>query len=374
MEDIHVVCRDRVAAAWEEVNALYREAAPSLPRAGEKLSRPCPFCGATSTKPIRIQYEFALERCSTCRCVFLNGLYEPDIQQSIDNEFTRWSRVRQGYFCKHPEAGIIGDFETDVHYGVLYREVRLILSVLKEIAWNEPRGKTFLDVGCFKGYSVLAASRIGLDATGIEFDPKRIKFAQSVLGVEITQTLFENLLAEGRRYDLVTARHILEHVYDPESFLRKAQALLSAGGKLVILLPNFYGEPMRRMYAEGVIPGDLTIHHVNYFGVSHVIELVKRAGLSVDFFGSADVNTRISLRQRYGMGPGFRGVYHPAQDSGTLRYRVRELAKQTVFYPWCRAQTEKLLRTGVISSSVPPISEMYRDGERGGETCVLASK
>lgn len=374
MDDIHVDCQDHVASEWKEINKLYREAGSSLPRAGVRISRPCPFCGAAAGEGIRIQYEFTLERCPVCKCVFLNGLYDPGVQQAIDNDFTRWARVRHGYFCKYPEAGIIGDFESSIHHGVLYREVRLTLSILREIGWEQPRGKTFLDVGCFKGYSVLAASRIGLDATGIEFDPKRIKFAQAVLGVQIIPTLFEDLVAEGRQYDLITARHVLEHVYDPESFLQRARALLSAGGKLVILLPNFYSEPMRRMYTESVIPGDLTIHHVNYFGVSHVVDLARRAGLVVDFFGSADVNTRISLRRRYGIGPGFLGVYHPAQGSGTLRYRVRELAKQTVFYPWCRMQTEKLLRTGVISCSVLPISETYRDGERGGETCVLASK
>ena len=374
MGDIHVDFRDRVVAAWEEINALYREAARALPRAGERTSRPCPLCRGTSPEPIRTQYEFLLQRCSVCRCVFLNDLYDPDVQQSIDNEFTRWSRVRHGYFCRHPEAGIIGAFETDVQYRVLYKEVRFILSVLKEIGWAEPRGRRFVDVGCFKGYSILAASRIGLNATGIEFDPKRIKFAQAVLGVCIIPTLFENLLAEGRQYELITARHIIEHIYDPELFLQRAHELLSERGKLVILLPNFYSEPMERMYQSGIIPGDLTIHHVNYFTPRQVVELVVRAGFSIDFSGTADVNTQISLRRRYGIGPDFLGVYQPAEGSGTVRYRVRELAKQVLFYPWCRMQAQKLIRAGMNSRGVPRLSETYLDGDRGGETCVLASK
>jgi 2-polyprenyl-3-methyl-5-hydroxy-6-metoxy-1,4-benzoquinol methylase len=324
-----------------------------------------------------VQYEFNLDRCSACGCVYLIGLYDPDTQQSIDNEFTRLMRQANGYFCRHPTAGIAGEFETEVLHDILREELRFLLSVLKEVGWTENTGRTFLDVGCFKGYSVLAAQRVGFDAEGIEFEPERVRFAREVLGVRIIQTLFEGLIAQGRRYSLITARHVLEHIHDPLPFLEKARALLAPDGFLVILLPNFYSDPLRAMYQEGKISGDLTIHHVNYFNVSQTVDLVRRAGWRVRFSGTAGAaynrKTRITLHRRYGVGPGHLGWYGPAQGKGPLRYRCKQLLKRVIFHSRHRKEVDFLSRKGAAGVPVPPVSDAYGDGDRGVEICVIAA-
>jgi 2-polyprenyl-3-methyl-5-hydroxy-6-metoxy-1,4-benzoquinol methylase len=354
------------------MNRLYGEVRDRLPRRGEKMRRPCPDCGGRESERLRPQYEFVLERCRGCGCVFLNDLYDPDTQQSIDNEFTRLMRVKHGYYCLHPEAGIQGDFEGEPRPELVHEELRLLLGVTREAGWADPRGRSMLDVGCFKGYSVYAAQLAGFEATGIEFDEKRLRFAREVLKVRVVATLFEKLEAEGRQYDLITARHVLEHIHDPVPFLEKARRLLRPGGRLFILLPNFYSEAVRRMYEDGALSGDFTIHHVNYFDPARTSDLVRRAGLRIAFAGTAG-SGRVTLRKRYGIGPGFVGWYRPLNGGGPLAYRLRQWLKGTIIRSRRRAEAERMVREGTASPLVPGLTRVYSDGDRGGEICVIAT-
>ena len=51
----------------------------------------------------------------------------------------------------------------------------------------------------------------------------------------------EEIVAEDKRYDLITTSHVLEHLRDPREMLLKLGSLLKTGGRLYIEVPNEAG-------------------------------------------------------------------------------------------------------------------------------------
>lgn len=61
----------------------------------------------------------------------------------------------------------------------------------------------------------------------------------------------DDLLANGRRYDLITCSHVLEHIPNPYELLRTFQSLTRPGSIVYIEVPNDYEGVAKRIYAKG---------------------------------------------------------------------------------------------------------------------------
>src|SRR5262249_7023050 len=98
---------------------------------------------------------------------------------------------------------------------------------------------TLLDVGCGYGFTVdlwrtcMNAEAIGCDTASYA------SLGRQVLGAEIHQSLLQDIEAlRGRRFCLVYASEVIEHVPDPEDFVKLLSGYLAPGGVLVLTTPN----------------------------------------------------------------------------------------------------------------------------------------
>lgn len=95
-------------------------------------------------------------------------------------------------------------------------------------------------------------------------------------GVERIQQQLTPAVAAGLgRFDLVIARHILEHAHEPIRFLRALRALVEPDGYVVIEVPDTAG-PFARL--------DYTVmweEHVLYFSAATLRQCLQRAGFRV---------------------------------------------------------------------------------------------
>jgi 2-polyprenyl-6-hydroxyphenyl methylase / 3-demethylubiquinone-9 3-methyltransferase len=104
-------------------------------------------------------------------------------------------------------------------------------------------GLAALDVGCGGGLLCEPLARLGATVTGIDPAPGSIEAAArharaAGLAIEYRVATAQQLLAEGRQFDLVCAMEVVEHVADQEGFLRACAALVRPGGGLVLATLN----------------------------------------------------------------------------------------------------------------------------------------
>jgi len=101
-------------------------------------------------------------------------------------------------------------------------------------------GKTALDVGCGAGLLAEPLARLGANVTGIDASPEVIAVARehaAAIGLEIDYRVGDVQTLE-REFDLVTAMEVIEHVADPQLFVKALARRLAPAGLLVMSTPN----------------------------------------------------------------------------------------------------------------------------------------
>ncbi len=120
---------------------------------------------------------------------------------------------------------------------------------LRRIAQEAGPGDTVLEVGCGTGWLSLRLAEAGVaSVTGIDFSAEQIRLAQSAAARAGAAVRFEvasvdDLLAEGRSFDVIVMHAFLHHLSTAEirDVLAGTRKLLAPDGRLVVLEPVLHG-------------------------------------------------------------------------------------------------------------------------------------
>jgi len=105
-------------------------------------------------------------------------------------------------------------------------------------------GLTLLDVGCGGGLMAEPMRRLGFDVTAIDASTENIgtaraHAAQMGLDIAYRAATVEQLEADNAGpFDVVLTLEVIEHVADPEAFVRTCARLVKPGGMLVVATLN----------------------------------------------------------------------------------------------------------------------------------------
>jgi 2-polyprenyl-6-hydroxyphenyl methylase / 3-demethylubiquinone-9 3-methyltransferase len=125
-------------------------------------------------------------------------------------------------------------------------------------AWHGPA--LLLDVGCGGGLASEAMAHIGHDVLGIDASEDGIQAAQAHaegqdLPLAYRAATTETLIAEGARFQAITALEVVEHVADPAEFVAMLGELLEPGGVLVMSTVN----RTRRAYIATILGAEYVL-------------------------------------------------------------------------------------------------------------------
>lgn len=98
---------------------------------------------------------------------------------------------------------------------------------------------SIMDIGCGSAGLLYLARREGWDVHGMELTEKAARDIAADQGIEVIVANFldyEN--PEGRQYDVVVLRHVLEHLPDSMLAMRQIGSLLKPGGLALLEFPN----------------------------------------------------------------------------------------------------------------------------------------
>jgi 2-polyprenyl-6-hydroxyphenyl methylase/3-demethylubiquinone-9 3-methyltransferase len=99
-------------------------------------------------------------------------------------------------------------------------------------------GLALVDIGCGGGLIAEPMARLGFETTAIDADKEAIAVARdhaaaAGLAIDYRVETAESLVNQGRRFDVVLALEIVEHVVDSNAFLAACGALVKPGGAFV---------------------------------------------------------------------------------------------------------------------------------------------
>jgi SAM-dependent methyltransferase len=158
-------------------------------------------------------------------------------------------------------------------------------------------------------------------------------------GSDIRYAAYGDLPAHGP-FDFILCRHVLEHTYNPQEFLRGMNDLMSPGGVLMIEVPNLQA-PLRRVFGK-YWDGYYVPYHPIHFSCAALRRAVVNAGFVPEKAGSCEMpKIGRSLRNlmccKYNAGLFVAGVLlHPVQFG--LKFLTRE---GTCLRLWARKQVRE---------------------------------
>jgi SAM-dependent methyltransferase len=147
--------------------------------------------------------------------------------------------------------------------------------LLHNLADRRLTGGTLLEVGCGYGY-LLDEARAYFDGrVGTEFSVGGAEIARST-GAEVFVGGVEQISTE-RKFDTVLAVQVIEHVYQPLTFVEQLISHTQPGGHIVVATPDIGGalrKAMGRYWPSFKVP-----EHVGYFDFRTLSRLMDKAGL-----------------------------------------------------------------------------------------------
>lgn len=208
--------------------------------------------------PEKIHFRFV--KCRNCGLVYSNPIIEAD----------KLARLYQESKHTYQEQ------EEDLRqtYGFYLRKAVLKLK----------KKNNFLDIGCGDGFMLEIAKESGFkNVFGVEPSIDAINKAPGNIRGNIKNDLFRNGLFPENFFDLVTIYQTLDHIPDPNLFLKTVYEVLDDGGRVLTYNHNVNSWSAKILGEKSPI---FDIEHTFLYDKSTVRELFEKNGFKVKWVGS----------------------------------------------------------------------------------------
>jgi len=223
----------------------------------------CYLCGSSKSKKrpgsVRDNPKIDVLECIDCGLVYLSSS----------------SHIQDGHY---EDSGMHGGEALDVNAWLKSTEFddRRRYDFVKERIVN----KSLLDFGCGAAGFLDLAKKSAHSVSGVELE-KALQPSFLQRDLEVFDDLSKAKQA-GKKYDLITAFHVVEHLQDPRAILRQLSQLLAGDkGEIIIEVPNS-DDVLLTLYENSDFR-DFTYwsQHLFLFNSKTIAELIKQSGLVV---------------------------------------------------------------------------------------------
>lgn len=137
-------------------------------------------------------------------------------------------------------------------------------------------GGRMLDVGCGNGRYLSTMRTLGWDVQGVELSDEGVRVCR-MADLPVHHGDLASAAFPDDSFDLVTVRHVIEHIADPQPFMAELARVLKPGGQLVIETPN--GNALGRSLMGAVWYANDVPRHLVLFNPESLERLAAQHGL-----------------------------------------------------------------------------------------------
>ncbi|MBE9489613.1 MAG: class I SAM-dependent methyltransferase [Bacteroidetes bacterium] len=232
-------------------------------------------------------------RCSSCNVAYLDprpdhksiGLayktyYTHQVGDKNNSQFQNLKlAMMNGYRNMKFDVELIPSSKLGILYFLFPNRKKDLDSEMRGLQkFNGNKKANILDVGCGSGVFLAIAKMMGWHTFGVEPDPIAANTARD-MNVEILGSFLHEIPEEYNGYfDVITLKHVIEHVHDPLDMIKKCHQLLRRGGRLWIETPNINSQGYKR-YGK-FWRGLEAPRHLMIFNWISLKGLLKKAGFT----------------------------------------------------------------------------------------------
>lgn len=220
--------------------------------------RPCPACMSDKAKRSGLKNGFEIMVCDSCDSIFSAHLPTQGEHQDYDEYYSEETLAVPEFIDRRVEE-IVATFE------------------------GSKKNSRLLDIGFGAATILKAARKLGWDAQGLEVSKPAIEHARA-LGFEAFHGDLTAANYPDGYFDVVTASEIIEHLPDPQTFLKEIFRILRPGGLFWATTPSANSLSFRLLRTEWsvVYPPE----HLQLYSRNGLRQMLNQAG-----FDDVDLRT-----------------------------------------------------------------------------------
>lgn len=234
--------------------------------------RACPNCGNTEYKERIREKDFVIGECRGCGLAYL--LNPPDEKEIYEDYYT--IEFKGGDYRKDSPYEHLSEI-----YEINNQRVAFIKDLVKgkfdKNTSNLHKDFTLLDIGCGTGLFLKSCTDAGLNVSGIDVSQNALNFAMDNYNLDVSDKKLDDLLNEGRKYDMITMWHVLEHIINPVEELKKVKGILKEGGLLIVEVPNLNSIKFK-LSGHKWKGGNHPLYHRSFFTAATLKQTLQKSG------------------------------------------------------------------------------------------------
>ena len=217
----------------------------------------CPICAEVNSRPKWEMYSYRDKR------------YSMHICQGCESEFSAPMKAASSEYYSYDTPALRWEFG--------------------KVAELLPQDAKVLDVGCSDGSFMKLLADAGIQSTGIDFNEKKVRQARG-RGLDCHTANIQEAPIGDRKYNAVSAFHVIEHLERPVDFFEDIKSVLSQLGKIYISVPNTDRFSLKFRRDEPDYPPN----HLTRISKKGMGKLVERTGFHIinTYIEPSEINWR----------------------------------------------------------------------------------
>jgi len=260
-------------------------------------------CVACSTNDLNLKYESVIDEffgasgkydfweCAACHTLQLdasNGAFPEERYPPAYSYRKIRDKNKSDYRSKIKDTLLLSLSQGDKKRGTLERVVNYLISKIRKlIAGARTLGvgkptairKKLLDVGCGDGAYLEEMRLLGWEVQGVETSRTAVEICLEK-NLPVNFGRIEDLGLKPESYDVITVRHVIEHIENPLEFLCNISGLISKHGRILITTPNATSANSVK-YKQDWLGLDVS-RHENIFSLYGIKKLIEQTDLEIE--------------------------------------------------------------------------------------------